>query len=541
MSKTQPPHFVKPAIKAQKTVAKSACAASHFATAMRRHLSIVAIILFLPSARLFAADEKISAPPVAREFRAAWIATVANIDWPSNPGLPVAQQKAELISLLDRAVQLHLNAVFFQVRPVADAVYASPLEPWTEYLTGIQGKMPQPFYDPLTLAVAEAHARGLEIHAWFNPFRAAHPESKSPPALNHVTRTHPEIIRHYARQTWLDPGEPEAQTRALNAVLDVVKRYDMDGVVFDDYFYPYPEKNWAGNVMDFPDDASWEKYGLKTGLSRDDWRRANVNQFIQKVSQSIKAEKPWVKFGVSPFGIWRPGVPAGISPKALDAYGKLYADAPLWLRNGWVDYLAPQLYWPIAQREESFPALLQWWRAQNYRGRAVFAGLNDAAVGKTFSTDEIARQIQAVRKQTSNGGEIHYHLRSVTDNPALTTAVRAQYAQPALVPAMPWIAATPPLKPKLTVDTGIDSAHARWENSGGEMPRNWLFQSRVNGDWTTQIFPGGQTDYYFDNAKPDAISLRAVDRLGNLSGPAIWTPRKFSAADTTKGAEKMKN
>jgi uncharacterized lipoprotein YddW (UPF0748 family) len=540
MSKTQPLYFVKLAIKVQKTVAKTACAASHFVTAMRRHLSIVAIILFLPSALIFAADEKISAPPVAREFRAAWIATVANIDWPSKPGLPVAQQKAELISLLDRAVQLHLNAVFFQVRPVADAVYASPLEPWTEYLTGIQGKMPQPFYDPLTLAVTEAHARGLEIHAWFNPFRAAHPESKSPPALNHVTRTHPEIIRHYARQTWLDPGEPEAQTRALNAVLDVVKRYDVDGVVFDDYFYPYPEKNWAGNVLDFPDDASWKKYGLKTGLSRDDWRRANVNQFIQKVSQSVKAVKPWVKFGVSPFGIWRPGVPAGISPKALDAYGKLYADAPLWLRNGWVDYVAPQLYWPIAQREESFPALLQWWRAQNYRGRAVFAGLNDAAVGKNFSTDEIARQIQAVRAQTSNGGEIHYHLRSVTDNPALTASVRAQYAQPALVPAMPWIAASPPLKPKLAVDTGIDSAHARWENSGGEMPRNWLFQSRVNGDWTTQIFPGGQTDYYFDNSKPDAISLRAVDHLGNLSGPTIWTPRKFSSPDTTKGAEKMK-
>jgi uncharacterized lipoprotein YddW (UPF0748 family) len=540
MSKTQPLYFVKLAIKAQKTVAKTACAASHFATTMRRHLSIVAIILFLPSARLFAADEKISAPPVAREFRAAWIATVANIDWPSKPGLPVAQQKAELISLLDRAVQLHLNAVFFQVRPVADAVYASPLEPWTEYLTGIQGKMPQPFYDPLTLAVTEAHARGLEIHAWFNPFRAAHPESKSPPALNHVTRTHPEIIRHYARQIWLDPGEPEAQTRALNAVLDVVKRYDVDGVVFDDYFYPYPEKNWAGNVLDFPDDASWKKYGLKTGLSRDDWRRANVNQFILKISTSIKAVKPWVKFGVSPFGIWRPGVPAGISPKALDAYGKLYADAPLWLRNGWVDYIAPQLYWPIAQREESFPALLQWWRAQNYRGRAVFAGLNDAAVGKNFSTDEIARQIQAVRAQTSNGGEIHYHLRSVTDNPALTASVRAQYAQPALVPAMPWIAATPPLKPKLAVDTGIDSAHARWENSGGEMPRNWLFQSRVNGDWTTQIFPGGQTDYYFDNSKSDAISLRAVDHLGNLSGPTIWTPRKFSSPDTTKGAEKIK-
>jgi len=505
---------------------------------MNQISSTFAVFLLLPAV-LLAADEKISAPPPAREFRAAWIATVANIDWPSKPGLPVAQQKAELISLLDRAVQLHLNAVFFQVRPVADAVYASPLEPWTEYLTGIQGKMPQPFYDPLTLAVAEAHRRGLEIHAWFNPFRAAHPESKSPPALNHVTRTHPEIIRHYGRQTWLDPGEPEAQTRALNAVLDVVKRYDVDGVVFDDYFYPYPEKGWAGNVLDFPDDASWKRYGVPSGLSRDDWRRANVSRFIQKVSQSIKAEKPWVKFGISPFGIWRPGVPAGISPKSLDAYGKLYEDGRAWLANGWVDYLAPQLYWPIADYQHSFPALLQWWRAQNYKGRDVFAGLNDAAAGKTFSTDEIARQIQAVRTQTSNGGEVHYHLRSVTDNPALAAAVRAEYAQPALVPAMPWIAAPPLLKPRLVVDVGNASAHVRWENAGPEPARNWLFQSRVNGNWTTQIFPGGQADFYFNSGSPDAISLRAVDRLGNLSEPLVWTLRKFSPPDTSRGATKM--
>ena len=504
---------------------------------MNQISSILATVFLLP-AILLAADEKISAPPVAREFRAAWIATVANIDWPSKPGLSVTQQKAELISLLDHAAQLHLNAVFFQVRPVADALYASSNEPWSEYLTGVQGRSPG--YDPLALAVTEAHKRGLEIHAWFNPFRAAHPDSKSPPALNHVTRTHPEIIRHYGKQTWLDPGEPESQTRALNAVLDVVKRYDVDGIVFDDYFYPYPEKGWSGAPMDFPDDASWKKFGAQSGLARDDWRRANVNQFIQKVSQAIKAAKPQVQFGVSPFGIWRPGVPAGISPKALDAYGKLYADGRAWLANGWVDYLAPQLYWPIAQREESFPALLQWWRSQNTKGRHVFAALNDAAVGKTFSTDEIARQIQAVRTQTSNGGEIHYHLRSVMENPALAAAVRAQYASPALVPASPWIAASSPVKPKLTVDTGNNSAHVRWENAGGDAPRWWLCQSRTNGVWTTQIFPASRTDCYLDGGSPDAISLRAVDRLGNLSEAIVWTPRKFSPPDTARGAERMK-
>jgi uncharacterized lipoprotein YddW (UPF0748 family) len=506
---------------------------------MNRILFILAIFL-LPPAMIFAADGTIYPPPPAREFRAAWIATVANIDWPSKPGLSVAQQKAELIALLDRAAQLHLNAVFFQVRSVCDAVYASPLEPWSEYLTGVQGSMPQPFYDPLAFAITEAHRRGLELHAWFNPFRAAHPQSKSPPALNHVTRTHPGIVRHYGSQTWLDPGDPEAQTRAINAVLDVVKRYDVDGVVFDDYFYPYPEKNRAGVTLDFPDDASWKKYGVPTGLSRDDWRRANVNRFVQKVAPAIKVEKPWVQFGVSPFGIWRPGVPAGISPRALDAYGRLYADAWFWLASGWVDYLAPQLYWPIAQREESFPALLQWWRAQNVKGRHVFAGLNDAAVGKTFSTDEIPRQIQAVRTQTSNGGEVHYHLRSLTENPALAAAVRAEYAPPALVPASPWIAASPPLKPKLAVDTGSHSAHVRWENSGGEPPRWWLLQSRANGIWTTQVFPGGQTDCQLDNDLPDAIAIRAVNRLGNLSEPAVWVLRKYPPPDNAKGAAKLK-
>ncbi|HEY2329900.1 MAG TPA: family 10 glycosylhydrolase [Verrucomicrobiae bacterium] len=497
---------------------------------MNRKNLILAIVLLLDAlsapAKISFAPGAILPPPPAREFRAAWIATVANIDWPSKPGLPVAQQRAELTNLLDRAAQLHLNAVFFQVRSVCDAVYSSPLEPWSEYLTGVQGKMPQPFYDPLAFAIAEAHKRGLELHAWFNPFRAGHPESKSPPALNHVTRTHPEIIRHYGSQTWCDPGEPESQARAANAVLDVVKRYDVDGIVFDDYFYPYPEKNRDKEELDFPDNVSWQKHGPHNGLSRDDWRRANVNQFIQKVSQSIKAAKPWVQFGISPFGVWRPGVPAGISPKALDACGKLYADARLWLANGWVDYLAPQLYWPIAQREESFPALLQWWRQQNNQKHHVFAALNDAGVGTKFSADEIARQIQAVRTQTSNGGEVHYHLRSITDNPALAAVVRVQYALPALVPVTTWLDSTPPEKPGLTVTGGNNSTSIGWENGGAEPAQWWLLQVCRSNLWTTEILPAAQTNRVLEISKPDAVSLRAVDRLGNLSEAATWRSQK---------------
>ena len=468
------------------------------------------------------APGKIYPPPPVREFRAAWIATVANIDWPSKPGLPVAQQKAELISLLNRAAQLHFNAVFFQVRPVSDAFYPSALEPWSEYLMGRQGQAPVPFYDPLAFAITEAHQRGLALHAWFNPFRAGHPESKSPHAANHITNTHPELVWHYGDQTWLDPGEPLAQAHALAVVLDVVRRYDVDGVVLDDYFYPYPEKNSAGREMDFPDGGSWEKYGVHSGLSRDDWRRENVNRFVLQLSQTIKATKPWVQFGISPFGIWRPQNPPQI--RGIDAYQMLFADSRKWLVNGWVDYLSPQLYWPVADYEHSFPVLLGWWRAQNPRDRHLWPGLADSSVGGKFSAEEIPRQVQIIR-QLPDPGEVHYHLRSVLDNPALAGMIGAQYALPALVPATPWIDATSPPKPELIVDTWKDSAHVDWESPGGKPARWWVLQTRAHGIWATQILPAGRHDVYLENSNADAIAVRTVDRLGNLSEAAVWSPK----------------
>jgi uncharacterized lipoprotein YddW (UPF0748 family) len=491
-----------------------------------------ALFLYLP-ALVFAAStsyepSNIAPPPPAREFRAAWITEVAvNPDWPSKPGLPVAQQKMELLSLLDRAQQLQLNAVFFQVRPAADAFYSSPIEPWSDRITGIMGRAPEPFYDPLAFAIAEAHKRGLELHAWFNPFRAAHPETRSPPAANHITRTHPELVRHYGDQVWLDPGEPAAQAHTLAVVLDVVKRYDVDGIVFDDYFYPYPEKNWAGKEIDFPDDASWKKYGEQSGLSRDDWRRKNVNQLIQNVSQEIKTIKPWVQFGISPFGIWRPQNPP--QTKGLDAYGKIYADSRRWLANGWVDFLAPQLYWPVASREQNFAGLFNWWRAQNLRGRHVYVALDDTK----FTADEITRQILTVRTQTSVGGEIQYHLRSVVENPALAAAVQFQYVQPAVVPTSPWIEAVPPEKPKLYAATENSVTSIRWFSPASEPPRWWLLQVRTANDWTTEILPGSQTGRILYNSNPDAISIRAVDRLGNLSAPMVLSPQRIPLIDQT--------
>jgi uncharacterized lipoprotein YddW (UPF0748 family) len=489
---------------------------------MARTRFLSAFFWLLP-AMLFAAGEvyrpvSVTPPQPTREFRGAWIATVANIDWPSKPGLSVAEQKAELIALLNHAVQLKLNAVIFQVRPACDALYASPIEPWSEYLTGTMGRAPRPFYDPLEFAIVEAHQRGLELHAWFNPFRALHSQAKSPVAPNHISRTHPELVRKYGNQLWLDPGEPAVREYTLRVVMDVVQRYDVDGVQFDDYFYPLG-KDAAGHELEFPDDATWQKFGLRAGFTnRDDWRRANVNQFIQSVYQSIKALKPWVKFGVSPFGIWRPGFPKQI--QGLDAYAKFYADSRLWFANGWLDYCAPQLYWPIDQREQSFPVLLQWWSGQNVKHRHLWPGLNAAGAGEKFTTTEIARQIKITRDQSGATGEIFYHLRNLADNSALADSVRTAYTQSALVPASPWLDSIPPDPPKLTIAENRAGLRFQWDTSGGEPAWLWVLQFRTNEIWATEILPAYQTSRTFFNSKPDVVSVSAVGRTGNLSSPA---------------------
>jgi uncharacterized lipoprotein YddW (UPF0748 family) len=492
---------------------------------MTVRIKIVSAFIWLMPAILFAADltyvpVTITPPAPPREFRGAWLATVANVDWPSQPGLSVAAQKAELIALFDRAVQLKLNAVIFQVRPMADAVYASPLEPWSEFLTGRMGQSPEPFYDPLAFAIAEAHQRGLELHAWFNPFRVSLPpaQARSPAALEHLSRTHPELVRRYGNLLWLDPGEPAAREHVLNVVLDVVRRYDVDGITFDDYFYPYPDKDAEGLTMDFPDDASWRKYGISSGMSRDSWRRANVNQFVQKINRSIKALKPWVKFGISPFGIWRPGFPKPV--QGLDTYAKLYADSRLWLASGWVDYFSPQLYWPVDQREQSFPVLLQWWSAQNTKHRHLWPSLNAANVGIKWRPDEIARQIQIARRQPGVDGQIFYHLRTLQENQTLAGVVRAQYLQPALVPASPWLNSISPDRPKLTFGESRAGGQFEWTTAGGEPAWLWVLQFRSHEVWTTEILPANQTSRTFSDFRPDLIAVSAVDRDGNESAPA---------------------
>ncbi len=343
-----------------------------------------------------------------REFRGVWVATVYNLDWPSKPGLPAATQKAQLRALLDRAAALKLNAILLQVRPASDALYASKKEPWSKFLTGSAGVSPG--YDPLEFAIAEAHARGIELHAWVNPFRAAVSAGEKLPA-NHVAKTHPEWVRRFGKQLWIDPGEPAARAYVIDVITDIARRYDVDGVHLDDYFYPYPLSSSAAS---FPDDASWQRHGAKSGLSRADWRRENINDFVRSLYRSVKASKPRVRVGISPFGIWRPGVPPTIEAQ-LDSYAQLFADSRKWLAEGWVDYLAPQLYWGIAPAKQSFPVLLDWWRAQS-RGKAVWPGIATERIGSKRPAREIVEQIALTRRGTSSPGHIHWSMKALLQN-----------------------------------------------------------------------------------------------------------------------------
>jgi len=388
------------------------------------------------------------AKPPAREFRAAWVATVANIDWPSRKALSSAEQIAEIHALLDRAAALGLNTIILQVRTGADALYPSALEPWSEYLSGTQGQAPEPFYDPLATWVSEAHARGLELHAWFNPYRARQSQARSAAAAGHLSQTRPDWVKRYGDQLWIDPGEPAAAAHTLAVVRDVLQRYDVDGIHIDDYFYPYPVQDGNKQELDFPDEPSWQRHGQASGLSRADWRRDNVDRLVQQLYQLVReAGKPWVKLGISPFGLPRPDLrPAGIA--GFSQYDKLYADVERWLREGWLDYLAPQLYWPRAQTAQAFEVLLDYWHGQNPLGRHIYPGLFTSRItdkADSWPVDEILGQIALTRARAPGSGHAHFSMVALAQNRrGLADALLAgPYAEPALPPAMPWLAPRP--------------------------------------------------------------------------------------------------
>ena len=462
--------------------------------------------------------DRIASPP--REFRAAWVATVSNMDWPSEPGLPVEQQKEEVIVILDKCKATNLNAVVFQVRPQADAFYPSDLEPWSYFLTGTQGKAPDPFYDPLEYWVQQSHARGIELHVWFNPYRANHPSHKGELAESSIVKAHPEMVVKLGEQGyyWMDPALKAVQDHSIAVAMDVLRRYDIDGIHFDDYFYPYTSYN---NNKDFPDDASWNAYVAAGGtMSRGDWRRAAVNTFIERLYREIKAEKPWVKFGVSPFGIWRPGHPSTIA--GLDQYDVLYADVRLWFNEGWVDYMTPQLYWPISRIAQSFPVLLNWWVGENARHRALWPGLSIGNAGREGGVIEVVNQIMITRGMVSEGpGNILFSMKHlVQDRGNLATKLaEGVYAKQALAPAMPWLDDEPPLPPHVSVESREDGLDIAWQADGDEAAALWVLYVEQQGRWDYEILPGAALTAVrpLEGHPISRIAVSAVDRVGNES------------------------
>jgi uncharacterized lipoprotein YddW (UPF0748 family) len=462
-------------------------------------------------------------PGPAREFRAAWIATVANIDWPSRPGLPADVQRAELASLLDQAAAIGLNAVVFQIRPCADAFYASPLEPWSEYLSGTMGRPPEPFYDPLEFAVAEAHARGLELHAWFNPYRVRQSGAKTPAAPTHASQALPAIVRRYGPYLWFDPGEPAAADRFLAVVTDVVRRYDVDGVHIDDYFYPYPIAE-DGRDVPFPDAESHARAVAAGGAAdRDAWRRDNVDRLVERLWREVKAIKPHVLVGISPFGIWRPGHPPGI--EGFDQYAKLHADARKWLREGWLDYLAPQLYWRIDAPAQGYEKLLGWWADENVAGRGLWPGnytsrvRSDPAAETTariWEAEEILRQVEATRRHPGGGGNIHFSMKALaTDVDGVATKLAAgPYAEPALVPLVRQPDGPPPAEPRLE----IDERGVAFSLPAGDRPWRWVVRGRLDDSWNVACLPGSATRHELPAGCAE-VAVSAVARDGR-EGPA---------------------
>lgn len=467
-----------------------------------------------------------------REFRAAWVATVGNIDWPSKPGLSTAEQQREAIAMLDQAAALNLNAIVFQVRTSADALYESKLEPWSQFLTGTQGKAPEPFYDPLKFWVEEAHRRGIELHAWFNPFRSRYAGSKATPAATHVSQAHPDWVHEYGSMQWMDPGDSAAAEHTFRVFMDVVERYDIDGIHIDDYFYPYPERSKTGpGEISFPDDATYERYVEAGGkLKRDDWRRENMNALIKRIYEGTHQRKPHVRFGISPFGIPRPGL-SGIEYVAgFDQYQKLYADTVLWLKNGWCDYMVPQLYWKTGAPHQPYLGLLNWWATNNPKGRHLYAGLYTSRINEketSWSPDEILGQIMIARLTPAVHGEVHFSMKALMENrKKITDQLReGLYAEPALPPAAPWLDLTPPAPAtRVRIEWMKQSRPASqitWQATPGEAAWLWVVQYQVGSTWHTKLVPGSKLALPVLGGTVDRAAVTSVDRVGNLGRPAM--------------------
>jgi uncharacterized lipoprotein YddW (UPF0748 family) len=472
--------------------------------------------------------------------RGAWVATVANIDWPSRPGLSAAQQRAEAVALLDRAQALRLNLLVLQVRPAADAIYPSTLEPWAEWLSGSQGQPPwqggEAAWDPLAFWIEQAHARGIELHAWLNPYRARHSAAKSPVVAPHLAQRQPQLVKRYGDQLWIDPGEPAAAAHLLAVVEDLLRRYALDGIHIDDYFYPYPvlanPAAGAGSAeLPFPDDDSYARHRLAGGLlAREDWRRANVDALVRELHSTVHRVRPGTRFGISPFGIGRPDRrPPGIT--GFSQYDKLFADVESWLAQGWLDYLAPQLYWPIERPGQRFDALLAHWQGEVAAlspapQRHLWPGLftsqvrqraDDATGPRSWPASELLAQLALLRREGASG-HIHFSMKALMQDrdglaSALANGPDAPYAHSALVPATPWLDPRVPAAPTLRAEGAAVQIVPAPENPSAA---RWAVWRRVQGRWRFAVLPGAARGFAADGAERIAVS--AVSATG-VEGP----------------------
>jgi uncharacterized lipoprotein YddW (UPF0748 family) len=397
-----------------------------------------------------------------REFRGVWIATVDNIDWPSSPHLTTDQQKKELTDQLDAHQKSGINAIMLQVRPAADAFYAKSREPWSKWLTGKQGQAPDPAYDPLEFAITKAHKRGMELHAWFNPYRATNDGKFSALSPEHITRIKPEWFFVYGGIKLFNPGIPEVRDYIVKVILDVVDNYDIDGVHMDDYFYPYSIDGQHIN-----DAETFKTYGNGYDDIKD-WRRHNVDTLIKMLSDSIHKHKPRVKFGISPFGIWANTYqnPEGSDTHGGSSYYELFADSRKWVKEGWVDYINPQLYWPIGNNPAAFDKLLDWWSDNTYNkhlyiGMAAYR-INERKGGKFKDPNQLPQQLNMLRNNPRVEGSVYFSSKSLLNNPlGFTDSLRNNYYKyPALPPPMLWLDSVPPNAPRnvkaIQGKTGVD-------------------------------------------------------------------------------------
>ncbi len=447
-----------------------------------------------------------------RQLRAMWIASVANIDWPSATGLTVATQQAEFRSWLDLAQRLHMNAVIVQIRPTADAFWPSPYEPWSKWLTGTQGA--DPGYDPLAFMVSEAHARNLEFHAWFNPYRVALDTHLNRLVANHPARLHPDWVFAYGGRLYYNPGIPAVRAFVEDAMMDAVTRYDIDAAHFDDYFYPYPSGGKA-----IPDSATYASYG--GGFATiGDWRRNNVNLLVSEMNQRIRAAKPWVKFGISPFGIWRNAStdPTGSQTSGLQSYDEIYADSRLWVRNQWIDYIAPQIYWNIGFSAADYAKLVPWWSSvvagtdvKLYIGQATYKVGTDS---NWTDPAELTDHLFLNRGYPQVEGDAQFSAVDVRADRlgAQTRLVADHYTRPALLPLSARLGGTAPAAPAGTTATRTGGAvTVGWQAGSGTAPASYAVY-RIDG-------AGPADACAFVDAAHLLATVRATGATGGYTDP----------------------